>query len=396
MKRETTLFIVAMVTLTATGMLMVFSIGAAPTGDDMLFFRHLIYVAVGFAGFLIMSRFDYHHLGNPVLLRYIVWGSLLLLLLPRTPWIGIERGGAPRWIGWGPVTFQPSELAKFALVLLLAARLTQYQEKIKSIFTGFLLPIGITLVFVALVVQQKDVGIPMVMIATAFIMMWVAGVRKVYIVGCTLIPIGGLVPLIMFSGYRMSRIRAFLDPWSDRANTGYQLIQSMSAFAQGGFWGRGAGAGEQKLGYLPAAHTDFIYAVVGEELGFAGTALTLLLFAALVYAALRIAANAPDLYGTLLATGIVSLIVVQALFIMAVTLGLLPTKGLPLPFVSYGGSALIVSLTMVGVVVNIGVQSHERQPQRAAKGRKPSSRKAKNRPAAAQPTAAGVARVRAG
>ncbi len=387
MTREVTLCVVVMVTLMATGLLMVYSIGAAPNLDDTLVYKHLVYVIVGFAGFLIMSRFDYHYLATPILLRYVVLGTLILLLLPRAPIIGLERGGAARWIGLGPFTFQPSELAKFVLVILLAARLTQYQEKIKGPIAGFIMPLTITGIFVVPVIMQRDVGIPMVMVASVFVMMWVAGTQKIFIWGLGTLPVLGFVPLIMWSGYRVSRMRAFLDPWSDRDNAGYQLIQSMSAFAQGGLWGRGAGAGEQKLGYLPAAHTDFIYAIIGEELGLVGTGLVLVAFAVLVYAAFRIAANADDMYGTLLATGITSLIVVQAFFIMAVTLGLLPTKGLPLPFVSYGGSALIVNLAMMGVLVNVGIQAHERAPTRPKTKRKTTPKKhsktAKVRPAAA-------------
>ena len=371
MKRETTIIIIAMVTLMITGLLMVYSVGSLRNPETMIVIKHLTYMSIGFIGFLVMSRFDYHYLGSPMLLRYIVLGTLLLLGLTFVPGFRLTMGGASRWIGWRFISFQPSELAKFSLVLLLAVRLTQYQDKIKGFFTGFIMPFTIAGVFVGIVIAQKDLGIPMIMMMATFIMVWVAGTRKLYLIGSAAIPVAGLIPLIMTSGYRMERMRAFLDPWSDRENTGYQLIQSLAAFAQGGFWGRGAGAGEQKLGYLPAAHTDFVYAVIGEEFGLVGTALILGLFALIIYAAFRIAANACDLFGTLLATGITSLITGQALFIMAVTLGMLPTKGLPLPFVSYGGTALIVSLSMMGVLVNVGVQAYERQPQRkSTKSRK--------------------------
>ncbi|HEX71802.1 MAG TPA: cell division protein FtsW [Candidatus Hydrogenedentes bacterium] len=390
MKRETTILILCMTTLMITGLLMVYSIGALRSPNALLFFKHLIFLSVGFVGFLVMSRFDYHYLGSPVLLRYIVLGTLLLLGLTFVPGVRLTMGGAARWIGWRFISFQPAELAKFSLVLLLAARLTQNQEKVKGYFTGVVMPFGIAGVFVVIVLAQKDIGIPMIMIATTGIMVWVAGARKLHLIISAAIPVAGLLPLIMHSGYRMARIKAFLDPWSDREDTGFQLIQSMSAFAQGGFWGRGAGAGEQKLGYLPAAHTDFIYAIIGEEFGFVGTVLTLALFALIIYAALRVAANAPDLFGTLLSTGIASLIAVQALFIMAVTLGMLPTKGLPLPFVSYGGSALIVSMTMMGVLVNIGVQAREQTPQR----KQTSPRPAVRRPSRAASTPA-VAKAKA-
>ena len=167
--------------------------------------------------------------------------------------------------------------------------------------------------------------------------------------------------LVKFAPHRLERVLVFLDPWSYREDGGWQLIQSMSAFAQGGLFGKGPGAGEQKLGYLPAAHTDFIFAMVGEELGFVGTLLTVLAFLLLAWVMLRIAMNAPDMFGTLLATGFCAMICAQAFFIIAVNLCLLPTKGLPLPFVSYGGTSIMVCLAAAGVVANIGSQAAAEQ-----------------------------------
>ena len=183
MKRETTILIIAMVVLMSTGLLMVYSVGALRNPEAMLYIKHLVYLCVGFTGFLVMSRFDYHYLGAPFMLRYIVLGTLFLLALTFVPGFRLTMGGASRWIGWRFISFQPSELAKFALVLLLAVRLTQYQDKIKGLATGFIMPFSIAGVFVAIVVAQKDLGIPMVMLATTFIMVWVAGARKLYLIG---------------------------------------------------------------------------------------------------------------------------------------------------------------------------------------------------------------------
>lgn len=366
MKLETRALVVTMFALAFTGLLMVYSVGAMRSPDAEIFKKHLVYLSAGFVGFLFLSVIDYHHFGKPAVFTYVVSASLLLLFLTFVPGFRLSMGGASRWIGWRFVSFQPSELAKFAMVLLLAVRLTQYQDKIRNFFTGFIMPFMIAGIFVGIVILQRDIGIPLVMLAATFTMVWVAGARKIYLIGSGILAVMGMTPLVLLRGYRAERIIAFIDPWSYRQETGYQLIQSMSAFAQGGFWGRGAGAGEQKLGYLPAAHTDFIYAMIGEELGFVGTLLTLTLFVIMMYASIRIAMNAPDLFGSLLATGICTLINFQALFIMSVTLGLLPTKGLPLPFVSYGGSALLISMSMMGVLFNIGVQSHA-----LAEGRKP-------------------------
>lgn len=366
MRRDSTLLTVITVTLILIGLVMIYSIGAVRDPYAKIFLKHLAYLCVGMIGFACMVYHDYHRFGRPRMLRLVVFASLLLLALTFIPPFRLTMNGAPRWIGMGPVSFQPSEFAKFALVLLLAVRLTQHQEKILNFGTGFVMPFALAGVFVSIILMQKDIGIPFVMLATTFILVWVAGGRKLYLFLCSILCfIGGCVLISMYS-YRMERIMALGDPFKYRDTIGYHLTQSLSAFAQGGFWGRGAGAGEQKLGYLPAAHTDFIFAMLGEEFGLIGTITTVLLFLGMLYIALRIAANAPDLFGFLLATGITMLLLVQAAFIMAVNLGLAPTKGLPLPFVSYGGSALIVSLSMMGILVNIGIQGELAQSENRA------------------------------
>lgn len=357
MKAETKILIVITTTLVLLGILMIYSVGALRDAKATLFLKHLVYVTLGTAGFLIMMHKDYHDLGKPSMLRFIVISSLVLLALTFIPPFRLSMGGASRWIGWRNISFQPSEFAKFALVLLLAVRLTQHQERIRNFGAGFVLPFFLAGIFVSIVLLQKDIGIPFVMLAATFVMAWVAGVRKLYLLGS--VGICGICgsALIAMYPYRLDRVWALADPWKYRDTIGYQLIQSLAAFSQGEFWGQGAGAGEQKLGYLPAAHTDFVFAMIGEELGLFGAVITLLLFAGMLYVALRIAANAPDLFGSLLAVGITMLITIQAVFIMAVTVGLVPTKGLPLPFVSYGGSSLVVTLAMMGILTNIGIQA---------------------------------------
>ena len=327
MKRETTVLIIITLTLVLSGMLMIYSIGALRDPNAIMFLKHLAYLSVGISAFLVLMRYDYHQFAKPGMLRFIVLLSLLLLILTFVPFFRLSGGGAHRWIGWRFISFQPSEFAKFALVLLLAVRLTQYQEKIKQFGMGFILPFFLAGIFVGIVLMQKDIGIPFVMLAATFVMVWVAGGRRRYLLGSAGICIAGGCGLITMHSYRMDRIMALADPWKYRSTIGYQLIQSLSAFAQGEFWGRGPGAGEQKLGYLPAAHTDFIFAVLGEEFGLVGTLITVALFAGMLYVALRIAANAPDLFGSLLATGITTLLVVQAAFIMAVTTRPRPHQG---------------------------------------------------------------------
>jgi len=247
-------------------------------------------------------------------------------------------------------------------------KISNNREHAHEFFRGFLPPILIALFFSGLVVLQRDIGIPMLMMATAFVMVIVAGARWLWVGLCLAPMIVAASSLIIYFPHRMQRMVAFIDPWAYRDSAGWHLIQSLSAFAQGSWMGRGAGAGEQKLGYLPAADTDFIFAVIGEEFGLLGTMIVLGLFALLIFNGLRVAANAQDFFGTMLAVGIVTAIGLQAIFIMAVTIGLLPTKGLPLPFISYGGTALIVFMAMTGVLVNVGVQAFD--PNKTPKHRR--------------------------
>ncbi len=369
MKRETTLLVLATLALSALGGLMVYSVDAARPGGGAYFAQHCAYLAMGMALFVFFFHMDYHQLGNERVFRLIVIVSVILLVLVLVPGIGTKVGGARRWIRIFGRGFQPSEFAKFALVLLLAVKLTQNQAKIQRFWQGIFAPFLMAGIFAGLVVLEKDIGIPVVMMVMAYVMVFVAGGRLLYLSGMAVAGAATLAAFVVFAPHRIRRVIAFMDPWTQREGDGWQLIQSLSAFAQGGLWGRGAGAGEQKLGYLPAAHTDFIFATVGEELGLFGTLAVLLVFLLFTLAAIRVAANARDLFGTLLATGICTLISFQAAFIIAVTVGYLPTKGLPLPFVSYGGSALMVTLAMAGVLANIGSQAEEeRRPMRGREG----------------------------
>ena len=368
MKRETTVLTMSVLILASLGALMVYSVSAVSPRLDGVFVKHVLYLALGILLFMVLSHMDYHVLGNKFVFRMIVFGAVGLLFLVLVPGIGTKVDGARRWIRVFGQGFQPSEFARFALVLLLAVKLTQNRGNITRFWAGLVPPFVIAGFFAFMVAAERDVGIPAMMMVTAFVMVYVAGTRKVYLGGMAGLGIAALVGAIVFFPHRLVRITAYLDPWAYRQGSGWQLIQSLSAFAQGGLWGRGAGAGEQKLGYLPAAHTDFIFATIGEEFGLVGTVLVVLVFLAFTWAALRVALNAVDLFGTLLAAGICTMISFQAAFIMAVTLGVLPTKGLPLPFVSYGGTALIMFLMMAGVLVNVGAQAREHVAQRRMAG----------------------------
>jgi cell division protein FtsW len=364
MKRETTVLNMCVLILACLGALMVYSVTAVSLRLDGVFVKHALYLALGILLFMVLSHMDYHVLGSKPVFRAVVVSAVALLLLVLVPGIGTKVDGARRWIRILGQGFQPSEFARFALVTLLAVKLTQNRVNITRFWAGLVPPFVVAAFFAGLVAAERDVGIPAMIMVTAFVMVYVAGARRIYLGGMAGLGVGALVAAIVLAPHRVARITAYLDPWAYRQGSGWQLIQSLSAFAQGGLWGRGAGAGEQKLGYLPAAHTDFIFATIGEEFGLIGTVLVVLVFMAFTWAALRVALNAVDLFGTLLATGMCTMISFQAAFIMSVTLGMLPTKGLPLPFVSYGGTALISFLMMAGVLVNIGAQAREHKAQR--------------------------------
>jgi cell division protein FtsW len=321
--------------------------------------RQLVYVCIGLVGLFGMARFDYHRLRDPFIFRVIVTVSITLLILVLIPGVGDMRKGAQRWLELGGFTFQPSELGKMALILLLAVKLADNQKHIGHFGRGFLPPAIITGAFAGLVLLEKDLGAPVVMFAVAYLMMFLAAVPIRYLVPSVIPAVGAVYALVITDPERTERMTSFRDPWSVRNEGGYQLIQSMTAYAQGKVWGKGPGAGEQKLYYLPDAHTDFIFAVWGEEMGLIGTLSVVALYVALLAVALRIALNARELFGSLLAGGIVCLVVTQAAVNMAVTMGLMPTKGLPLPFISWGGSALIVFMVLMGILVSVGLQAVE-------------------------------------
>ena len=367
MKRETTILVLTVLSLCALGMLMVFSVSAVQPGGLRTFGKHLIALFIGLLLFLAALNTDYHRLGEERVFRGMIVVSIVLLVLVLL--VGRVTDGATRWIKVAGFSLQPSELARFALIVLLSVKLTQHQARIKQFWVGCVIPMLTAFLFCLPVVAQRDAGIPVMMLLTAGAMVFVAGAHWGYLSAAGAAGAGFVFALVKFAPHRLERVMVFLDPWSHRKDGGWQLIQSMSAFAQGGMFGKGPGAGEQKLGYLPAAHTDFIFAMIGEELGFAGTLLTVLAFVVLAWAMLRISMNAPDMFGSLLAAGFCVMICAQAFFIIAVNLCLLPTKGLPLPFISYGGTSIMVCLAAAGVVANVGSQAVVEQGAPAARRR---------------------------
>jgi cell division protein FtsW len=350
------LLLLALLVLPAAGAVMVYSASAIQAsrqlGDEFFFLkRQAVAFGIGLAFLLLTLKVGYRRLAawSYPLLAF----SLLTLLLVLVPGIGKVAGGARRWINLGLINFQPAELAKVVLVLYLAHSLSRKREKVKLFSIGFLPHVLVTGVMVVLCLFEKDMGTGVIMLLVLFTMLFAAGARISYLVGAVLlaIPIGWR--LVAGTPYRMQRWLAYLDPWGHRDGAGFQLVESLLGIGNGGWLGQGLGQGKGKLFYLPAAHTDFIAAVIAEETGLLGIAVLLLLYAVVVWRGLRATLNAADQFGAYVALGLTTLFGAQALFNLAVVFGLLPTKGLTLPFVSYGGSSLMTLLGAAGILLSV-------------------------------------------
>lgn len=342
--------------LTAVGVLMVYSTSSVYSLEmygnaNYFLIRHSVYLAIGILSMLVLMRIDYRLLRKLVYPAYLF--GLFMLIIVLIPGIGKEVGGARRWIDIGFFTFQPSEVAKYILVFYLAHSLTKKRDKLDNFIVGFASHVLIAGVYVLLVLLEPDFGSATIMLAVLFGMLFIGDVKMKYLVPVGVISAIFLVLAIITKGYRMNRVTSFMDPWQDPLGSGYQAIQSFIAFAMGGVYGTGLGDSSQKLFFLPQAHTDFIFSIIGEELGFIGIALVIAGFAVLFIRSLRVSLRAPDLFGCYLVFGCVLLIAIQAGINMAVAVGLFPTKGLTLPFISYGGSSLIVCLSAIGIILNV-------------------------------------------
>jgi cell division protein FtsW len=344
------------VMLTCFGVVMVYSassVMAAKKFHDGFYFlkRQGVFALFGFGAMAVAMQVDYHQwrrFAVPLLLS-----CFLLLALVFVPGIGGTAKGASRWIRLPGFNLQPSELAKIALIIYMAYSLDKRQEKLKLFLAGFLPYMVILAVLLAILLKQHDLGAALTMGGVAVVMLFAAGTRPRYILGMGVVAIPFICYLVATKAYRMRRITAFLDPWQDPANSGFQIIQSWLAFGTGGLFGQGLGEGKQKLFYLPEAHTDFILSVVGEELGFIGVIIIAAMFLLLLHRSIRVAIGAEDNFGRFLAFGIAVLLGLEAFINMGVVTGILPTKGLALPFVSYGGSSLVISLFAVGILLNV-------------------------------------------
>lgn len=348
--------------LVGFGIIMVYSASGVFSGDrfhDPYYFlkREILWVVIGFSFLFIISRVDYHHLAK--ISKPLLFFSVFLLILLLSP-LGVTVGGAQRWLRIGPFTLQPSELAKLAIIIYLAEFLSRKKGKITKFTTGFLPPLILLAPIVVLILLEPDLGTVILILALSLILLFIAGTRLSYLGSLLLLFLPALYLLIYKSPYRKARVLAFLHPWADPQGIGYQITQSLIALGSGGIFGRGLGQSRQKLFFLPEAHTDFIFSIVGEEWGMLGTLFLLFLFALFIYQGRKIAKNSKDSFGYFLATGITLLIGLEAILHIGVAIGLFPTKGIPLPFISYGGSALVISLIAMGILLNISKQLEEK------------------------------------
>ena len=349
--------IVAFVTLglVAFGLVMVYSATSASAaignGDPMSFLkRQVVYALIGVVLMAIASRFDYHrlrYLAPPLLLASLALCAAVLVLGPAI-------NGARRWFIVGPASFQPSELAKLALCLFAAVYLSR--RRAPRTFGELVKPLGLlTAAFCGLIVVEPDLGTTITICGMMLALLLVAGVPIRLLTAATILALGMGLLAIYLEPYRRARVFSFLDPWSDAQGAGFQIVQATIGIGSGGVTGAGLGEGVGKISYLPEAHTDMIFAVIGEELGLIGATLVICAFAVLAIAGFRIALRCQDPFGKLLAAGITALVCGQAAINLAAALGIAPLTGIPLPFVSYGGSSLVVLLASVGVLLNIAV-----------------------------------------
>lgn len=342
--------------LIALGIVMIYSassIYALEKYKDSFFFlkRHLVFVCLGALLALAVMAMDYRSLRRWA--RPLVLLAILLLVLVLIPGIGREVAGARRWFRFQSISFQPSEFANLAIIVYLADFIARKEKFLKSFFKGFIPPILVLGCVSSLILLQPDLGTTIALLTVGLTMLFIAGIKLRYLLSLILVSLPALYLLIFNVAYRRMRIMAFLNPWQDPKGSGFQIIQSQIALGSGGIFGTGLGHSKQKLFYLPAAHTDFIFSIIGEELGLIGTLAVLALFIIFIQQGVKIIKNSFDTFDFFLSTGLISMISLKALINIGVSCGLMPTKGLPLPFISYGGSSLLFDIVAVGLLINI-------------------------------------------
>lgn len=342
--------------LLAIGIVMVYSAGSVlgfhDYGDPFYFVkRQLLFAVLGLIAMFLTMNLDYRGLRKYAKLGLIVCFALLIIVL--IPGIGVVRGGARSWLGISSFGIQPSEFMKLGMILFLSFWLSKEDYRITHFTRGLLPPLGVICLAFGLIMLQPDLGTGTVMFGAALLIVFTAGARIKHLAGLALIGVFAFVGLILAAPYRLQRITAFLDPWSDPLGAGYQIIQSLYAIGPGGLAGLGLGMSRQKYSYVPEPQTDFIFSILAEELGFIGGLAVLLLFLILIWRGMRIAMTIDDTFGSLLAVGIVGMVGVQVVINIGVVIGLMPVTGITLPLISYGGSSLTLMLTALGILLNL-------------------------------------------
>jgi cell division protein FtsW len=352
------LLFTATLLLVCTSVVMVYSASAVIAAERYhvpyyFLFKQATWALLGLSLLPIVMRIDYRNYRQPA----IIWTALAVVTVTLVAVLfGRPVKGATRWLELGGLGIQPSELAKIAVIIFTAALLERRMDRIDEVSYS-LLPIGAVVgVVVGLILAEPDLGTAVSVLMIAAVMVFAAGISYRYILGLALAALPALYILLMTSDYRRRRVMAFLDPWSDPLGSGFQMIQSMIAVGTGGVFGRGLMGGVQKLFYLPEPHNDFIYSVIAEELGLLGATIVLACFGVIAWRGLRTAMRAPDRFGAFLAIGLTTMVTFQAFFNISVVLGMLPTKGIPLPFVSAGGSSLLIN--MIGMAILLNVSQH--------------------------------------
>jgi cell division protein FtsW len=326
---------------------------ARSSHGDVYFFirRQAIWFGIGLFLCVLAALIDYHFWQRTWWLWFVL--AVIVLALCYFPHVGMRINGSRRWIGLGPVTFQPSEMAKLAAIFFLAAWFTRYEKSGGNLLFGFVLPLAIVGVLAGLVLAEVDLGTTALLGITTFVVMFIAGANPLWLGILSLAGLGALIIVATQISERMARLSAFLHPQNFKEDAGLQQMQALIAWGSGGMEGLGLGNGRQKMLYLPYAHTDFIFPIIGEELGLRVSLLVVFLFVVIIVCGIMIALHAKDRFGLLLGCGVVSLLALQAAVNIGVTTSLLPNKGLPLPFISYGGSNLVACMFGVGLLLNV-------------------------------------------
>lgn len=356
MKKYSRLLIISIIIITLFGALMIYSASSVwaeyKFNDQYKYLKsQLIFLVLGYLIMILISKFPYQNYKKLSNIIFLVTTSLLILVL--IPGIGTVRNGSRSWFGLGGFGIQPSEFTKLSLIIFTAKYLENNERDLKSIKKGVLPILGVLLLVFALIMLEPDFGTGVVIVMTIVVLLFVSGVNLNFFVKIGILGIIGVVVLIIIAPYRTQRIISFLNPWSDPLGSGFQIIQSLYAIGPGGLLGLGLGNSIQKHFYLPEPQTDFIFSIISEEFGFLGILIVAVLFLTIITTGFKIATKCEDKFGKYLAFGITFSLAFQAMLNLMVVVGLIPVTGVTLPFLSYGGSSLLISLTSIGILLNI-------------------------------------------